>query len=62
MIYKPEEKNYNIDTPEYLVDEYFDAIDSRFLKAQDTIKRLSDYAVIHNFYIDEFDAICMFTL
>lgn len=62
VIYKPEEKNYNIDTPEYLVDEYLSTIDSRFLQAIETIDRLSDYALINNFYIDEFDAICMFTL
>ena len=54
--FKPEEKNYNIDTPPYLVDEYFDEIDPRWWEAKQTLDMLSDYAKINGFYLEEFEA------
>lgn len=61
IFYKPENKQYNIDTPEYLVNEYLDSIDKRYLAAIETLAMLDDYAVLYNFKIEEFEAQQMFT-
>lgn len=53
---KPEEKKYNNDTPQFLIDQYFDEIDPRWWKAKQTLDYLSDYAKLHGFYLDEFEA------
>lgn len=57
---KPKEENYNIDSPAYLVDDYFAKIDSRFIKAFETIQRLDNYAELYGFKIEEFEAEQMF--
>lgn len=61
VIFKPDDApNFNIDTPEYLVNEYFENIDERFLQAHETIQRLNFYAELYDFKIEEFEARQMF--
>ena len=56
LYFKPDEKHYNIDTPEYLIDDYFNEIDPRWWKAKQILDNLADYAKLHDFYLEEFEA------
>lgn len=61
VLYKPEEVDYNITTPDYFVDDWFSNVDKRFWEAVITLNMLEADAYIHNFKIDEFEAKMMFT-
>lgn len=61
IIYKPREVAYNIDTDEFLIDEFWASIDKRWFKAIETLNLLEDEAFICGYNIDEDDAINMFT-
>ncbi len=52
---------FNIDTPEYLVNQYLSSIDKKYLSAIQTLNKLELPAIIYNFKIDRFEAELLFT-
>lgn len=61
ILYKPEDKDYDINTPSYLVDEWWNDIDPRYWAAVSKLNELKDYAYVGNFKIDEEEARWTFT-
>lgn len=61
ILFEPEDKNYNIETPTYIVDNFFNNIDKRFINAVNTLSELNDIAFAYNFRIDKDEAKWIFT-
>ena len=61
IIYKPSRHDYNIDTDEFLINEFWANLDPRWIAAVNTITAMDDLAYVRGYKLDEDDAKNMFT-